>query len=693
MATPSDPPLGDFPFYRFPPFPQPPPGAKIPVWSEFKSRGIQIILDPESGEIERDGRGVPTAKLGSSHSLTNGERKKNKSKKMRQTSVLPNGQQVRLKWYEEWEELESTRRVNINPSCNRIDRLHEAAAAFKAGRPWPPPLPDYNPLLIWDYWRLHLGIISQIQTEAKKDKTRFNPAEAADDSGDDDQPADIGEQTTPVAVVVDPEERKKLEEDRRAPQESEQKTPDEEAMARREHFHQLREVKKDSFLDDPEFCVKIFFSSHWRDKGYIHDEKKCLEGPILVGFFLRYLLRSRVFPEEEAALKRAIALCDLAKKELPATWTLGRALPDKLNKGFEYLNTMMTTGMYGRGLLLDPYSDGEDDDSDDDDDKAANERDAKKRKLEELCADEPTVQVIDPDNMDLDAAVYADALADNVDVNGAEIKPSVWGAPEPSEPVDASGDGGWGNTWDGGWGSSAAGDTSGWTYVMKNELFAHLGPTALPFTHTTGIVERSTRKITKVIRPPTDARSAQDVSQPEAIEQELERRLGQVILTPWVKIGNHVASDIVPPDVLPDSRGAVVIPLLSKSDLMNHGIRNGGRRSLEDPPDAANTTGPYPPFDPRTDEIRLLVDPQVLDLFEQSLGMGVCATWVQVARKETPGDDVRPEVDLSTKKGRKAPPPRGAAGKNGEPTKFWYMEQVSFVCTSFHTDRYYANQE
>ena len=394
-------------------------------------------------------------------------------------------------------------------------------------------------------------------------------------------------------------------------------------------------------------------------------------------------------------MKRATDLCDLAKKELPATWTLGRALPDKLSKGFESLNTMMTTGMYGRGLLLDPWSDDEGGDSDGEDEEAGNERDARKRKLEE-CVDEPTVEVIDPDKMDLDAAAYADALADNVDVNGAEIQPSGWGAPEPaaSDAPASTGDGGWGNTWDGGWGTTAGGDAGGWTYVMKNELFDHLGPTVLPFTHTTGIVERSTRKIAQVIRPTAPpAPAAANSPQAAAVEHELAARLGQVVLTPWVKVGNHVASDIVPPDVLPDSRGAVVIPVLSKSDLLNHGIRNGGRRSLADPPDAANTVGPYPPFDPTAHAVRVLVDPATLDLFEGALGMGVCATWVQIVRKDVPGDDVRPEVDLSTKKGRKAPPPRGAAGKNGEPTEFWYMEQVSFVCTSFHTDRYYPDQE
>lgn len=102
MATPADPPDLDRPFYKFPPFPKPPPGAKIPVWSEFKPLGIQIVLDPESGEIERDGRGTPTVRLASSHSLTDSERMKHKGKKMRKTTVLPNGQQVRLKWYEEW---------------------------------------------------------------------------------------------------------------------------------------------------------------------------------------------------------------------------------------------------------------------------------------------------------------------------------------------------------------------------------------------------------------------------------------------------------------------------------------------------------------------------------------------------------------------------------------------------------------
>lgn len=70
-------------------------------------------------------------------------------------------------------------------------------------------------------------------------------------------------------VVEDPEVRKRLEEERRVQREQKQKTLDEQALARKEHFRERRDTRKDSFLNDPVFSVKIFFSSHWRDKGYI----------------------------------------------------------------------------------------------------------------------------------------------------------------------------------------------------------------------------------------------------------------------------------------------------------------------------------------------------------------------------------------------------------------------------------------
>ena len=42
--------------HKFPPFPKPPSGVIIPAFSEFKPTGIQIVLDPDSDNIERNGR-------------------------------------------------------------------------------------------------------------------------------------------------------------------------------------------------------------------------------------------------------------------------------------------------------------------------------------------------------------------------------------------------------------------------------------------------------------------------------------------------------------------------------------------------------------------------------------------------------------------------------------------------------------
>ena len=101
---------------EFPPFPEPPPGAIIPVWSTFKPAGIRLVQD-DSDEPEVDGRGIPTIKLASSHGLTEAEKMrggKSKKKKNRTTVAGPDGKLVRLTWYEEWELNELGRKTFIN---------------------------------------------------------------------------------------------------------------------------------------------------------------------------------------------------------------------------------------------------------------------------------------------------------------------------------------------------------------------------------------------------------------------------------------------------------------------------------------------------------------------------------------------------------------------------------------------------
>ena len=150
-----------------------------------------------------------------------------------------------------------------------------------------------------------------------------------------------------------------------------------------------------------------------------------------------------------------------------------------------------------------------------------------------------------------------------------------------------------------------------------------------------------------------------------AVEEELESRLAQVVFGPWKKIGNDVRSDITPPEVLPDSRGPTTL----------------------DNPETSPTPKPDAHiYDPAKDEITVLVEPATAEKLKDAVGMGVLATWIQIARTDTEATE---EWAGLKKDGKK----KGAVGVNGQPTKWWYMEQVRATFVSFHTDRYYPGQD
>lgn len=419
----------------------------------------------------------------------------------------------------------------------------------------------------------------------------------------------------------------------------------------------------------------------------------------MIDFFLRFVLRNRLFPEYEAGIKKALEVCKIARHELPATSVVGKALPDDFSEGCVTLMGRFSQAVFAVSSLLEETSDGA-------------EPEAKKRKLDE--PDEPqglkefkasvgqsNLEFIDA-NVDHEAEMTKTAVADNVDVNGVEVAPGKgWGTIDGASgtwniaDIGAGGDqvnsNGWGANDDGGWG------TGGWNTEVentwysppKNQLLPLLGPTVLPLTHTTGLMERSVRRIVKVVPPSAEGAvpkakgkkgKGQEIPAAAAVEDELERRLGYMVMAPWVKIGNHVASDIVTPSFLPDSRGAVVhVP-----DKIKH-------------PDTATapalaTDGP-PPFDPTKDEIVVPLDPETLA--KLTVGMGVNGTWIQLARRE-PGvvdgsetPSVGPVEWNRDKTNRKL----GGPGKNAEPTKWWYMEQLHAVLCSFHIDRYYPDQD
>ena len=64
------------PYYKWPPFPDPPENVKIMPFSEFKASGIQISFDDEA---EVDGLGIPTVRLPIIHNNEAPPRKKKKT--------------------------------------------------------------------------------------------------------------------------------------------------------------------------------------------------------------------------------------------------------------------------------------------------------------------------------------------------------------------------------------------------------------------------------------------------------------------------------------------------------------------------------------------------------------------------------------------------------------------------------------
>ena len=397
--------------------------------------------------------------------------------------------------------------------------------------------------------------------------------------------------------------------------------------------------------------------------------------PALMGFFLRFLIFNNVFPEPDikSQLQRALKVVEQAETELPATFVVAKALEDGVSKGLKRIYGDMTDQLKLWGNDEDEdVSKAVDPDADEDFSNAAtinsadteavvadlddnSPQNAKKRKLESgeaLPTDSSTVVedviVINSNDVDLDEAALKDAITDNLDINGVEVAPTGdwgggWGSGEPDEP------GGWGDSAGGGWNVDGTVTppredvADGWIIEEDLTLANLLGDTAqlLSNTHTTGIVERSTRRVVRVVKPSEAKSKSSKVKHgdAEAAEAEIESKLAYVVLAPWKKVGNHIASDVTLPVLQKSSRGEA--------------------------------------FDSSKDEIQVLLDPATCE--KLPIGVGLTATWVQLARKA--GDD---------EPGRRK---KGAPGKNGEPTEWWYMEQFMATLVSFHTDRYYPDQD
>ncbi|KAH9983811.1 hypothetical protein BJV74DRAFT_595128 [Russula compacta] len=610
---------------RFPPFPVVPDGVELVPFHSFRPSGIRVPIDVDDedpnapGVIERDGLGIPTVALRVKHVADNAEKKKKRKKKAvgsQQVQVAPEKPKM---WWEVWEELEDVRRNVYDANMAPIDRLYQAGVDFKNGRTWPTTFQGVSH--VWDIFRIYIGLLQQTPVPPKDVTPNA-------DAGSDDTDSDSDSTDDALAGTKDDGNQMEF------------------------------------FLNNPELSMKIFFSSHFRERGLIWSEPRCLSTPILVSFFLRYLIRSCVFPEPEyeRPMKRALELVELARIELPNSWKMGRALPDAFSDGCKGLWGSMQAMWV---VAADAAS------------SSTDQPEAKRRKLE----DSEDTQSPSPEKTSTDVDPPAEIAAES---DPAPVG-AGWGTAEGGEDLP-----GWGTTaetWDDTHALASSTEDEGkdavhelappiWDASLVDidvqatwdleppTLLPLLGPSALPLTHTTGVVEQSTRRIVRVDPPRAPRALAQNAPPAEAVEEDLACRFARLVLAPWERLDQRtygVGSDVLPPTVLSTSRSVVAM----EEEDEEKGVAEGGGSVVPVAVGAAHR--------PWKDEIAVLVDPKLTDVL--LAGMGIGAIWVEIVRdKEAEGS----YAVASSKKGK---------SKKKEVPKYWYMEQLVHQLPSFYIDK------
>ncbi|KAH0840312.1 hypothetical protein J3R83DRAFT_1323 [Lanmaoa asiatica] len=665
-------------FLKFPPFPGPPPGVTIMPFKHFKPRGIQLFSEPKTGgngaveeeDAELDALGIPTVELRVKHATDeckSNPRKKRKKKKAAAMETVP---VKKLPWYEEWEEGEDLRVTNVryDPSVSPVDRFYQSAYDFRTGRPWPPIASGLNNL--WDQFRLFTGLLINPSIFRKVGAKKYARTESPDFGSDDEDDLAMSDGDDATAGDSRPTKRQRSGEgfdgaDNESPFYDPQKL-DEEA----------REEKISKFLSNPEKAVRIFLSSYMREHGLIWTERNLIYTPRLISFFLAFVLRNRVLQESvyQRGLRRALETIEWAKKELPLTHQVGQSIPDAFNEACR--ECFGRQGGINCIAVID-ISNGV--------------------KTNVALPTEAQIQLKDviEDNVDMEVSLHTSStVVSPINEDATGKNPSGWG--------NGSGDG-WGDGWgdergfnENTWAQSGLGGdetqkgqaTNGEAVINPRpeakwadsdpswsrdppSLFSLLGPSTFPLTHTTGIVECSTRRVSAIHFPANHPKGVPSPSPrgsvgsatagaserldwtPSAcgVEAGLDARFAKVLLEPW----GREEGDISGPEIWTTSRGPVVDPNNPKVSTY-----------------AADTTA-RKPHNPLTDSITLLVEPSFAETLMLVPGLGLGAMWIEIVRQKsdavTDACSGIAQVDSST------------------PGRFWYHEDVTGIFPSFYTPR------
>ncbi|KIJ69743.1 hypothetical protein HYDPIDRAFT_79187 [Hydnomerulius pinastri MD-312] len=699
------------PFVKFPPFPKPPEGVVIMPFNGFKARGIQLFSEAKKGgdagdddEAELDALGIPTVELRVKHSTDECKSNTRKRRKKKKTAAQDGVPVKKLPWYEEWEEGEDLRvtKGKYDLSISPVDRFFQSALDFRTGRPWPPIASGLN--ILWDQYRMYVGLLINPSVFRKTQASKYgrdpSPDFDSDDEGED--PVMTTDGTTGGDFDPRPKKRHRSGDandvaDQAADADGEDGPFDPHTLD-----EELRDEKITVFLNDPEKAIRTFLSSYMREYGLIWSERNLIYAPRLLGFFLSFILRNRVLPEQtyQRGLKRALETIERAKKELPLTYKVGQMLPDGFNEAcrecfgrkgginWSFVNEIpavpaekteepridVTDTSTGAKMAFDLPSDAE-------------------MRLKDIIEDNVDMDVVlDPSLTTATAAVLEDGSGEEAtgwgggwgDTDGSTGLGNGWDQNTWNTQPAPDGDDAEGNV-DGESANAEAQNNPNSTWADSNptwnrdtsSLIALLGPSVFPLTHTTGIVECSTRRIAgvyppaaplKIVKPSSSRRPRrQEVAEekewaPSAshVEAELDARFAKVVLAPW----GREEGDISLPEIWSSSRGPVVDPK-SASQTM---VEASSELSTVPNEGTSNAGATAKPHDPKKDSITLLVEPRLVETLELVPGLGLGAMWIEIARQE----EGETEVD---------------GAERAYSKKFWYHEDVTGIFPSFYTAR------